>query len=130
MDQSESPDGQMTDDEFAATVAQWLAENLTGKFAQLKGKGGPGSEHEFFEQRLEWDKHLAASGWTCLGWPKEFGGRGASISQQVIFHQEYAKAGAPARVSHIGEELLGPTLIAYGTDEQKRRFLPGINTVS
>lgn len=120
----------MTDDEFAATVAQWLAENLTGKFAQLKGKGGPGSEHEFFEQRLEWDKHLAASGWTCLGWPKEFGGRGASISQQVIFHQEYAKAGAPARVSHIGEELLGPTLIAYGTDEQKRRFLPGINTVS
>ncbi len=130
VDQSESPDGQMTDDEFAATVAQWLAENLTGKFAQLKGKGGPGSEHEFFEQRLEWDKHLAASGWTCLGWPKEFGGRGASISQQVIFHQEYAKAGAPARVSHIGEELLGPTLIAYGTDEQKRRFLPGINTVS
>ena len=130
MDQSESPDGLITDDDFAQTVRTWLNENLTGDFARLKGKGGPGSEHEFFEERLAWDRHLAAAGWTCLGWPKEHGGRGATLAQQVVFHQEYAKSGAPARVSHVGEELLGPTLIAFGTEEQKRRFLPGINTVT
>ena len=130
MDQSESPDGLITDDDFAQTVRTWLNDNLTGDFARLKGKGGPGSEHEFFEERLAWDRHLAAAGWTCLGWPTEHGGRGATLAQQVVFHQEYAKSGAPARVSHVGEELLGPTLIAFGTEEQKRRFLPGINTVT
>ena len=130
MDQSESPDGLITDDDFAQTVRTWLNDNLTGEFARLKGKGGPGSEHEFFEERLAWDRHLAAAGWTCLGWPTEHGGRGATLAQQVVFHQEYAKSGAPARVSHVGEELLGPTLIAFGTEEQKRRFLPGINTVT
>jgi len=115
---------------FAKEIRDWLEENLSGKFAELKGLGGPGREHEAFEERLEWDRHLAAAGWTCLGWPKEYGGREATLSQQIIFHQEYARANAPARVSHIGEELLGPTLIAFGTEEQKQRFLPGIKTVT
>lgn len=115
---------------FEASVRQWLTDNLAGDFAQLKGKGGPGSEHEFFHERLAWDRHLAAAGWTCLGWPEEYGGRGATLAQQVAFHEEYAKSGAPARVGHVGEELLGPTLIAFGTEEQKRRFLPGINSVT
>ncbi len=115
---------------FAAEVREWLAENLTGKFAALKGLGGPGREHEAFEERLEWDRHLAAAGWTCLGWPEKYGGRGATMEQQVLFHLEYARSGAPARVSHIGEELLGPTLIAFGTEEQKQRFLPGIRNVT
>ncbi|MDV2476963.1 acyl-CoA dehydrogenase [Rhodococcus zopfii] len=126
MDQSES----LENAEFAATVRQWLEENLTGEFAELRGKGGPGSEHEFFERRLAWDRHLAAAGWTCIGWPAEYGGRGATLEQQVIFHQEYARANAPARVNHLGEELLGPTLIVFGTDEQKQRFLPGIRNVT
>ncbi|MFD4367376.1 acyl-CoA dehydrogenase family protein [Rhodococcus sp. NPDC058521] len=130
MDQSESRTDETADEQFANDVRTWLAENLTGDFAKLRGKGGPGSEHEFFEERLAWDRHLAAAGWTCLGWPEKYGGKGASITQQVIFHEEYAKAGAPARVSHVGEELLGPTLIAFGTEEQKQRFLPGINTVT
>ncbi|NLV81076.1 MAG: acyl-CoA dehydrogenase, partial [Rhodococcus sp.] len=116
--------------EFAATARQWLEENLTGEFAGLRGKGGPGSEHEFFERRLAWDRHLAEAGWTCIGWPTEYGGRGATMEQRVVFHEEYAKADAPARVNHLGEELLGPTLIAFGTEEQKRRFLPGIRNVT
>ncbi len=116
-------------DEFAAAVRSWLEENLTGEFAGLKGRGGPGSEHEFFAERLEWDRHLARAGWTCIGWPTEYGGRGATLEQRIIFHREYARANAPARVNHLGEELLGPTLIAYGTEEQKR-FLPGIVDVS
>jgi len=61
-----------------------------------------------------------------VGWPKSVGGRGCSLTQQMIFFEEYARAGGPGRVGHIGEGLLGPTLIHFGNDEQKRRFLPRI----
>ncbi|PPJ34477.1 acyl-CoA dehydrogenase [Nocardia nova] len=118
------------DQQFRAEVREWLAENLNGRFRELRGLGGPGSEHEAFDERLEWDRHLAAAGLTCLGWPVEYGGRAATLRQQVIFHEEYASANAPARVSHLGEELLGPTLLAFGTEEQKQRFLPGIRSVT
>ncbi|WP_425297005.1 acyl-CoA dehydrogenase family protein [Nocardia abscessus] len=128
-----APDGRFSaaqDERFAADVREWLEENLNGEFRELRGLGGPGREHEAFDERLAWDRHLAAAGWTCLGWPKEYGGRAATVRQQVIFHEEYAKANAPARVSHVGEELLGPTLLAFGTQAQKDRFLPGIRNVS
>ena len=80
-------------------------------------------------ERQAWNRHLAAHGWSCVGWPTEHGGRGLDLWQQVIFHEEYARADAPARVNHLGEELLGPTLMAFGTEEQKRRFLPRILAV-
>jgi len=118
------------DEEFRAEVRAWLDANLAGEFAGLRGAGGPGREHERYDERLAWNRHLAAAGWTCLGWPAEFGGRGATLAQQVIFHEEYARAGAPARVSIVGEELLGPTLIAFGTKEQQARFLPPIKQVT
>nr|WP_040586706.1 acyl-CoA dehydrogenase family protein [Sciscionella marina] len=114
---------------FRQQVRAWLEENLRGRFAELRGLGGPGSEHEAFELRLEWERHLAAAGWTCLGWPAEHGGRGASLAEQVVFHEEYAAANAPAGVNHFGEQLLGPTLIAYGTPEQQQRFLPKIRAI-
>ncbi|MFT4085622.1 MAG: acyl-CoA dehydrogenase family protein [Gordonia sp. (in: high G+C Gram-positive bacteria)] len=115
---------------FAGAVRHWLAENLVGDFAALRGRGGPGSEHEFFAERLAWDRHLAAAGWTCLGWPAEHGGRGATLEQRIIFHQEYARANGPARVNHLGEELLGPTLVEFGSSAQRSRFLPGIVNVA
>ncbi len=125
----QTADSVTSDAEFRAEIREWLAENLAGEFADLRGTGGPGREHEHFERRLAWDRHLAAAGWTCLGWPVEYGGRDESVARQVIFHEEYAKADAPARVSHVGEELLGPTVLAFGTEEQKKRFLPGVRSV-
>ena len=127
---SERPLSEISDDQVRAEIREWLAENLVGEFTELKGLGGPGSEHEAFEERLAWNRHLAAAGWTCLGWPVEHGGRGATVSQRVIFYEEYARAEAPHKVNHLGEELLGPTLIAYGTPEQQRRFLPAIRDVT
>ncbi|HEU5007797.1 MAG TPA: acyl-CoA dehydrogenase family protein [Jatrophihabitantaceae bacterium] len=126
------PDSQLPADDadFRRVVREWLADNLTGDFADLRGLGGPGSEHVAFDERLAWNRHLAAAGWTCLGWPVEHGGRGATIAQQVIFHEEYARANAPHRVNHLGEELLGPTLIAFGTPAQQARFLPRIKDVT
>ncbi len=126
MDLTYSP----ADEAFRAEVRDWLEANLSGQFADVRGTGGPGREHEAFDERVAWDRHLAAAGWTCLGWPEQYGGRALPLLQQVIFHEEYARADAPARVSHIGEELLGPTLIAFGTEAQKQRFLPGIRDVT
>ncbi len=117
------------DEEFRGRIRDWLETNLAGEFAGLRGVGGPGREHEHFERRLDWNRHLAAAGWTCIGWPAEYGGQGATLAQQVIFHEEYARSAAPARVGHMGEELLGPTLIAFGTREQRERFLPPIAAV-
>lgn len=116
--------------EFRAEVRAWLADNLVGDFAALKGLGGPGREHEAFEERMAWNRHLAAAGLTCLGWPVEHGGRGLSVAHRVAFYEEYARADAPDKVNHFGEELLGPTLIEYGTPEQQRRFLPRILDVT
>ncbi|KAA9158249.1 acyl-CoA dehydrogenase [Amycolatopsis acidicola] len=115
--------------EFRDRVRTWLEENLAGEFAGLRGLGGPGREDEAFEERVAWEQHLARAGWNCLGWPEEHGGAGASLEEQVIFHEEYARAEAPAKVSHLGQELLGPTLIAFGTPEQQKRFLPKIVSV-
>ena len=117
-----SPD----DEEFRGRVREWLAANVP---TELRGAGGPGREHEAFAERLAWNRRLAAAGLTCLGWPADRGGGDAALARQVIFHEEYALSGAPARVGVVGEELLGPTLIAFGTPEQKWRFLPPIAAV-
>lgn len=114
------------DELFRKEIAAWLKDNLVGEFEALKFRGGPGDEHMFPQERQKWEQKLAEGGWTCVGWPKEHGGRGCSIEQQVIYFEEYARSGAPGRVGHIGEGLAGPTIIAFGSDEQKAKYLPGI----
>jgi alkylation response protein AidB-like acyl-CoA dehydrogenase len=111
---------------FRVEVRDFLETALQGEFASVRGIGGPGLEHQDFEGRLGWEQFLGREGWTCVGWPTEHGGRGLSIDEQVIWHEEYARAEGPGRVGIVGEGLLGPTLIAFGTDAQKARFLPGI----
>jgi alkylation response protein AidB-like acyl-CoA dehydrogenase len=113
------------DEAFREEVRSWLKEHLVGEYAALGSGGGPADETGW-DVRLEWEKQLGEAGWIGLGWPKAYGGKEASITQQLIFNEEYAKANAPARVSFFGEGLLGPTLIAFGSEEQKQRFLPGI----
>ena len=83
----------------------YLDELLHGEFAAIRGRGGPGDEHAFFDERLAWERRLGADGWTCVGWPTEFGGRGLPLDQQVICFEEYARAGGPGRLGHIGEGL-------------------------
>ena len=114
------------DEAFRREVAGWLQDNLCGEFESLKFRGGPGDEHMFSEEHRRWEQRLAKGGWTAIGWPKQYGGRDCSVEQQIIFNEEYARAGGPGRVGHIGVGLLGPTLIALGSDGQKEKYLPGI----
>lgn len=114
------------DDAFRHEARHWLTDRLTGDFATIRGRGGPGDEHALFEERAAWERALGEAGWIGIGWPREYGGRGLSLIQQVIFYEEYARAQGPGRVGIVGEGLLGPTIVHFGTDEQKRRFLPGI----
>jgi alkylation response protein AidB-like acyl-CoA dehydrogenase len=114
------------DDRFRADARAWLTDRLHGKFAKVRGRGGPGDEHELFDERWKWEQELGRNNWIGLGWPAEYGGRGASLLEQVIFFEEYARAGGPGRVGIVGEGLLGPTIVHFGRDDQKRQFLPGI----
>lgn len=111
------------EEEFRAECAQWLNGQMMGEFSDIKGIS---TLTEKAERRKEWEQQLATHKWSCIGWPVEWGGRGASLAEQVIFAEEYARAGVPGRVNHIGIELAGPTILTFGTDEQKRRFLPDI----
>ena len=111
---------------FRAEARDWLVTQLHGEFASVRGRGGPGDEHALFEERHAWERALGAAGWTCLSWPREYGGRDASLLEQVMFYEEYARAGGPGRVGLVGEGLIGPTILHFGSDDQRARFLPRI----
>ena len=114
------------DEDFRRSWADWLAAELSGAFAMVRGRGGPGDEHALLDERRAWERRLGEAGWSCIGFPREYGGRDATLTQQVIYYEEYARAGGPGRLGHIGEGLLGPTLVHFGSEAQKRRFLPAI----
>lgn len=111
---------------FRAEVRAWMQAHLQGEFAPLQHATGLGSPGYDAQLAKAWEQKLAEGGWTGLGWATEYGGRHLPLALQVIFHEEYVRCGGPGRIGHIGETLLAPTLIAYGTPEQKERFLPGI----
>ena len=114
------------DEAFRDEARTWLDEQLTGEFAGLRGRGGPGDEHALFGERFAWERRLGEAGWIGVGWPTEHGGRGLSLPQQVIWFEEYARAEGPGRVGIVGEGLAGPTIVAFGDADQQARFLPPI----
>src|SRR5689334_3218422 len=111
------------EERFRAEAAAWLEGQLSGPFRDMRGLTSQGG---YPQRRRDWERALGAARWSCIGWPEEYGGRDASLAEQVIFAEEYARAGAPGRLGYMGVELAGPTILAFGTDAQKRRFLPPI----
>jgi alkylation response protein AidB-like acyl-CoA dehydrogenase len=120
MDLNLTPSEREFRDEFRA----WLGENVPPEWAG----GGTGSEDraEYIEYLRAWQRKLYDSGWAGISWPREFGGRGATLMEQAIFQEELARAKAPQLVGTIGLSLVGPTIIALGTEGQKTRYLPKI----
>ncbi|RMH83791.1 MAG: acyl-CoA dehydrogenase, partial [Actinomyces sp.] len=111
---------------FRDEVRTWLAEHLTGEFARYRGRGLTGQEDIPVEVQIAWEKELASGGWLGIDFPVEIGGRGCSLAEQVVFHQTYVESRAPGRLPNMGVTLLGPTLMAFGTEELQRRFVPPI----
>jgi alkylation response protein AidB-like acyl-CoA dehydrogenase len=110
------------DESFRVEVRAWFAEHLVGEYAAL-GTGSDFGDGADLATRKAWERELAAAGWVGISWPAEYGGRDLSLTQQLIFNEEYARAGGPVRSGFFGEQLLGPTIMALGTPEQKARFL-------
>ena len=108
---------------FREEAADWLQSQLSGPFRAIRGQT---NQVDNVEERRAWERAMGEARWSVIGWPEQWGGRGASIAEQVIFAEEYARAKGPPRVGHLGVELIGPTLLALGSEDQKARFLPDI----
>jgi alkylation response protein AidB-like acyl-CoA dehydrogenase len=107
-----------TEEAFRAEARAWLAAHVpSAPLPSLETEEG-------FAAHREWERTLFADRWSVVSWPEEYGGRGASIFQWLIFEEEYYAAGAPGRVSQNGINLLAPTLFEHGTAEQRARILP------
>jgi alkylation response protein AidB-like acyl-CoA dehydrogenase len=108
--------------QFRAEVREWLAANLPKQ--PLASFDTP----EGFEQHRAWERKLSEKGYSAVTWPSALGGRGCDLIEWLIFEEEYWAAGSPLRVNQNGVFLLAPTLMEYGTPEQKARFLPRMAT--
>ena len=107
---------------FRDELRSWLKDNAPKDWDEWREE----SLEARFEFLKRWQRKLHDGGWAGISWPKEYGGRGASLMQQVIFWQEMALAQAPPMANVLGLGLIGPTIIAFGTEAQKKRFLPKI----
>ncbi|MGH2727419.1 MAG: acyl-CoA dehydrogenase family protein, partial [Actinomycetota bacterium] len=105
---------------FRGEVRAWLRENAP------KGRLPSVGTREGFEAHRAWEQTLGRAGYGALHWPVEYGGRGADVVTQAIFEEEYAVAECPPRITVLGRNLMGPTVMAHGTEEQKQRWLARI----
>ena len=112
---------------FRRDIRQWLAANLPRELCvddPTDERVAP--DRPTFERRVEWQRTMYKAGWVGISWPREYGGRGATLMEQVIFDEECFRARAPVLPGYSGIGMAGPTLIEWGTEGQKRRFLPRI----
>jgi alkylation response protein AidB-like acyl-CoA dehydrogenase len=108
---------------FRAEVRTWLERNLPEGWGQPGFEMTPDKRARFSR---EWTTKLFEGGWLFATWPKEYGGKGLSIMQGVVLNEEFARVGAPMRADFFGDTLVGPTILQWGTEEQKQFFLPKI----
>src|SRR5215470_6222861 len=114
-------------DTLRLELRRWLADNLTDDLRiedPTDERVAP--DRETFERRRDWQKRMYAAGWVGISWPKLYGGRGATLMEQIIYDEECFRARAPVLPGYSGIGMAGPTIIEWGTEEQKRRFLPRI----
>jgi alkylation response protein AidB-like acyl-CoA dehydrogenase len=112
---------------FRKEFRGWLATHLPAELClDDPADDRVASDRETFERRRAWQKTMHAAGWVGITWPAEYGGRGAGLIERVIWDEEYAAARAPVLPGQMGLSLVGPTIIHWGSDEQKRRHLPAI----
>jgi alkylation response protein AidB-like acyl-CoA dehydrogenase len=119
MDLTYPPDAE----EFRTEIRAWLEENLPDGWFDDGFEMSPEERAAFNES---WTTKLYEGGWICATWPKEYGGKGLTTMQGVVLAEEFARAKAPMRADFFGDTLVGPTILQWGTEEQKKEFLPKI----
>jgi alkylation response protein AidB-like acyl-CoA dehydrogenase len=112
------------EERFRERLRGWLVTALPQGWGEAVFE--PEDEDERAMFRLEWERKLHSGGWSGINWPKEYGGRGATLIERAIFAEEMARARAPEGLNIIGHNLAGTTILRHGTEEQKKRFLPKI----
>ncbi|MGI8938647.1 MAG: acyl-CoA dehydrogenase family protein, partial [Iamia sp.] len=110
-------------EEFRAEIRDWLAEQLPDGWFDEDFEMSPEERKAFNE---EWTEKLFEGGWICATWPEEYGGKGLTLMQGVVLSEEFSRAKAPMRADFFGDTLVGPTILQYGTEEQKQQLLPQI----
>jgi alkylation response protein AidB-like acyl-CoA dehydrogenase len=110
--------------EFRREFRAWLERNLPEGWEPSYGRSL--SHAESWEQRRAFERRMGSDGWLGVAWPEEYGGRGATLMEQVIYQEELTRSGAPGLAGHVGLQMVGPILMEVGTDEQRERFLPPI----
>jgi alkylation response protein AidB-like acyl-CoA dehydrogenase len=110
------------EEQFRDELRSWLEANVPKDWSEWREK----PIEESFPYLKAWQRKLYEGGWAAVSWPKEYGGRGASLMQQSIFWEEMSRVEAPPMANSLGLGLIGPTIIAYGTDAQKKRYIPKI----
>ena len=116
------------DEAFREELRAWLQKNRPAQRSDDDGHAGfmhEGSKDDW-RRRLQWHRKMHSGGWVGISWPKEYGGRGATLTQQLIYNEEMAAANTPQLVNGLGIMLVGPTIIHWGTEEQKQRYVPKI----
>ncbi len=108
---------------FRLEIREWLETNLPEGWMD-EGFEMSDDERDAFVN--DWTTKLFEGGWICASWPTEYGGKGLSTMESVVLSEEFARAGAPMRGDFFGDTLVGPTILQWGTEEQKKQFLPGI----
>jgi alkylation response protein AidB-like acyl-CoA dehydrogenase len=111
---------------FRDEVREWLKRNLPQEWTSRAISGPDVPRAEAYDFLKQWQKKLYAAGFIGLTWPKEYGGRGLTFMEELILHEELALVKAPPVLNILGVGMAGPTLIAYGTPEQKQRYLAKI----
>ncbi len=114
------------DEAFRQEFRSWLEANLAKDHKPQEYVDAMHDEADNWQHRLEWHRKMHSGGWVGISWPKEYGGRGASLIQQVIYQEELARSNPPPLVNGLGIMLVGPTIMHWGTDEQKKRYIPKI----
>ncbi len=110
-------------EEFRGEIREWLVSHLPEGWFDEGFEMGDEERRRF---NVEWPQQLFEGGWICATWPQEYGGKGLTTMQGVVLAEEFARARAPMRGDFFGDTLVGPTLLQWGSEEQKRAFLPGI----
>lgn len=112
---------------FQREVRAWLKANVPKRDrAENPIEGAPDAER--IRRAKTWQRTVYEAGYLAMGWPREYGGQGADVMRQTIFNEELVRARAPQFIGAMGIQMVGPTLIAHGTDEQRRRYLPKISS--